>query len=439
MTDLQSLKERAEAAKLPCEWEAVEVFGSDDPSEPHETEDVLHIDFPNGRARRRVSIEADIAPNMSSIDFENWTFLGRYRAVWNKQDGTIEAIAAPATGNSILPVKSMLRNLFAKDVITGELQQWDDTPSKSWRLPLAPATDRDSVSVHLGTATPALVIASFHGLRPKQSRLSLTISDCGVSTHDDALRLLETVSAAVFFELDLLYDIPLMLDASSQRRKRLLIRKSQQDARQLKLPKSRYSEDAVSLYSYARSAQAMPLLQFLAYYQVAEFYFRQFTQGEVIQRIKQALRDPQFDLDNDRDVTRLVSLTAGVSGKPFFSELEQLTTTISGCTDESSLRIFLESRPGMLEAMSGKSTIQGVQLLNTNNRNERIIDQVARRIYDIRCRIVHTKEDGGRAAQPMLLPFGEEAYALHFDIDLMRFIAQRVLIARAVTAPWTRS
>jgi hypothetical protein len=268
----------------------------------------------------------------------------------------------------------------------------------------------------------------------------LVIGGRDVGGHDEALSLLETVSAAVFFELDLIHKVPLMLsvDPNLARRQRDSPKAATNGYRSPKLPMSRYSEEAVSLYSYARSAYGMPLLEFLAYYQVAEYYFRQFAQGEIIQRLKQELRDPRFDRDDDRDVARLMSLAGGASGKSFLSELDQLTATIAGSVDEATLRQFLEDRPLMLKALSDKSTIRGVPPLNLKNSNERVVDQVARRIYGIRCRIVHTKEDGGKTAQPMLLPFGEEARSLRYDIALMRFIARQVLVARAVAAPWIR-
>jgi hypothetical protein len=51
------------------------------------------------------------------------------------------------------------------------------------------------------------------------------------------------------------------------------------------------------------------------------------------------------------------------------------------------------------------------------------------RIYDIRCKVVHTKslEDGG--GEDMILPFSKEADLLIDDVELIQFLARRVLIA----------
>ena len=50
-------------------------------------------------------------------------------------------------------------------------------------------------------------------------------------------------------------------------------------------------------------------------------------------------------------------------------------------------------------------------------------------MYDIRCKIVHTKNDSRDGDTELLLPFSTEADQLSFDIDLMQYIAREVLIA----------
>ena len=54
---------------------------------------------------------------------------------------------------------------------------------------------------------------------------------------------------------------------------------------------------------------------------------------------------------------------------------------------------------------------------------------VAERIYNIRCKIVHTKTDARDSDVELLLPFSKEAEQLVFDIELAQYLAQQVLIA----------
>lgn len=54
---------------------------------------------------------------------------------------------------------------------------------------------------------------------------------------------------------------------------------------------------------------------------------------------------------------------------------------------------------------------------------------VADLIYDIRCKIVHTKGENYEGEVELLLPFSKEAELLFFDIQLIKYVARKVLIA----------
>jgi hypothetical protein len=51
------------------------------------------------------------------------------------------------------------------------------------------------------------------------------------------------------------------------------------------------------------------------------------------------------------------------------------------------------------------------------------------RIYDIRCKIVHTKNEHSDDDLRMILPFSEDAEYLLHDIDLAEFVARSVLVS----------
>lgn len=62
-----------------------------------------------------------------------------------------------------------------------------------------------------------------------------------------------------------------------------------------------------------------------------------------------------------------------------------------------------------------------------NDRKVDLIKSVASRVYDIRCRIVHTKDISG-VTKP-LLPNSEGAENLNHDIALVEFLAKKVIIS----------
>jgi hypothetical protein len=174
----------------------------------------------------------------------------------------------------------------------------------------------------------------------------------------------------------------------------------------------------------------MPLLQFLGYYQCIEYFFPQYWNNELLSRLRRTLSDPRFNTDNDRDLGRLLQVVSSGSRGGGGPEREQLRTTIEACIDQSELRSLLEDElDGYLAGLSDKNRLRGVRALAIRDRNHPLSHQVADRIYDLRCRVVHSKDDAASAYPEVLLPFSREADRLGPDIALIRAIAQKVIIA----------
>ncbi|MBK6899060.1 MAG: hypothetical protein IPH09_07270 [bacterium] len=51
----------------------------------------------------------------------------------------------------------------------------------------------------------------------------------------------------------------------------------------------------------------MPLLQFLAFYQVVEFYFPVYAEAEAQRRLRAILKNPTFRGDREADIGRLLT------------------------------------------------------------------------------------------------------------------------------------
>lgn len=58
---------------------------------------------------------------------------------------------------------------------------------------------------------------------------------------------------------------------------------------------------------------------------------------------------------------------------------------------------------------------------------------MANRIYDIRNRIVHAKQNFMDGTREPIFPFSEESKALQPDIEVMRYVAASVLIESATS------
>ncbi len=406
----------------------------------------LALELPNGRNKtRRVWVDQEAARHFLDVQFEDIVVLGPYDAITNTATGVIEAkIEGRGPAGSFValsripearitrPNQEALFEFEEDDEIIVDGTPISPTGPREWAIRLE-TSDAD-VAVEISRRSPeigALDLRTLEREAYRPWRPTLKILGLTPRRHDEALSTLEDAAAAFFFELDLKRNIAMKLS-----RARVLTRPVRArsfhgaQAAPLSVPRRKYSNEAVSLYTYGRSASGMPLLQFLAFYQCIEYYFPQYWNAELIARMRRALNDPRFNPDEDPHVGRLLQI-AGSRGRTGASEREQLRTTVDACVDPDEIAEFIgENEVALTELTMRSGGLTGVAAIKLNDRNDKLTNQVANRIYDLRNRVVHAKEDGGPAAGvEVLLPFSAESERLTADVALIRFIAQKVIVA----------
>jgi hypothetical protein len=438
----REIESMAQAAGISYEYD--ELVSHDGPRK------YLRLDLRAGRSDTRpLRVYQDDIDTVAATSFSSCVFLGDLAAYLDTEKGVIESLIRPA--GRFPPRGSSLHDLinrFGNAALLSETEPVSDMDvaegsgslfGEGDSVPTALKLSDGDTAVEFSPCSPILSLTESR-LPSEQRRLvSMKIRRSEAGTHDEALTFLRTFASALFFELDVNYGVLLTLPESRSAMRRYAQARSRVgDGTATKpptVPRQAYNEEAVSLYTYGRSAQGMPLLEFLAYYQVIEYFFPTYARAEMVQRFRRELIDPRFDPASDTDVSRLVQILGG-AGRGYMSESDQLKATLWHCVDEHALREFVEHDPAMEHFLTGKQEIKGVRSLDLKNRNQAITDQAAERVYQLRCRIVHSKEDGGPAKTAMLLPFGPESRKLYHDLALARFLAQKVMVMAAKPAPW---
>lgn len=377
----------------------------------------LRIGLKSGRDTRWFMLWAPgLVSELLAVDFENYVCLAGLEAICSYADGTIEALLRPL-GQGILPISVTYRRLFG-------INPSDEGFEEAAKIILSPAHEG---LPHIEIGLTSQVLSTL--LRASSRRLTLKLSGCQVTTHDSALALLNKVAGAVLFQLDLLSDVPISLERSRYRsvngRRN---KKPANPVKEMQYPKTQYDSAPMSLYWYARSAAGMPLLQFLAYYQVIEFYFPIYSQSEAQRKLRVILKDPTFRGDRDADIARLLSAIHVSRSGGFGDERSQLRATLMECLDSDALRYYLEEEVERKDFFLSKSKTPYHKIPLANPSID-LRNDVADRIYDIRCKIVHTKSDARDGNVELLLPFTPEAEQLAIDIELVQYLAQRILVA----------
>ncbi|SRR5260221_6563769 len=362
--------------------------------------------------------------------FEKCKFIKSYEAIWSNELNFIECqLQADGVFQSPMLIKRRIEILFG---LTKDEEDDDNeiritnyefpSPHKKVKILLGDSSDEFSI---LSNYKRELFMSSGRIRR----RTTIRIEGLELSTHEQALQMLLKIGNSVLFQMDLATNLPIHLTMDRDIFKDLRLRRRNKSIPSLHPPKFEYDHEPMSLYWYARTSLNMPLLQFLAYYQILEFYFPQYSYKDAQQRIKNLFKDPTFDINKDKDVAQILNIVKVSSkGKTFGDEKGQLKATIQSCIDNEVLWNFLieiPERKDFFDIQSkGKSLVK--QKISFANKDSDIRADISNRIYEMRCRIVHTKEED---ELDLILPTSSDISLIRHDLELVEFVARKVLIA----------
>lgn len=358
-------------------------------------------------------------------DFEHFKFIQDFEAIWSPKFKVIECELQPLSRMG-MPSKYLMRRL-ARAI--GEELEGD---AETARFEFDKSENNHIVSI--GSASTDYAILTFaktsiHRYEFAKRRPTIRIENIEITTHDQAKRILEKVGNSLLFKLDITNNIGYKLAEDREIRRSYFRRKKQEHDLDKSYPTYEYDSEPMSLYWYAKSAIDMPLLQFLALYQILEFYFPIFSQKDAHHQIKNIIKDPRFNPNKDSDITKILgTINKNKSGLGFGSELEQLKSTIQNCITSEELRDLIDEDKEMVEFFKDKkSKSLSTKGLSLANKNADLITECAERIYEIRCRVVHTKASD--KSYDLLLPSSPELKHLIFDISILETIAKKVLVS----------
>jgi hypothetical protein len=392
----------------------------------------LRISFPAGRATRDLHVDADDVPLLERYAFEQWTFLTGYDAILDRAAGDIYA-AVELRGSTYQVAAIPGAERLTWDQV--HAADNDGLTTAGVVFPVRLTAGRDGGRLVVELRCPAHGVLRAAAGRHNGELWGLRISGSAISRHDDAVRLLSEVSTTFFVDLDIAYGV------SGRVRHAVEIGGDDGDwdkpapsTLPPRLPPVRYPVNAARLYSFARSVSQMPLLEYLAYYQVIEYFLPTYAHTIAVRRLRAMLNDPRFDPQDETALAGVVDMLSR-DGRGSTHERDHVRAVLVACVDEAQIRSFLDHHPAAARALADKKHITGIRPVTPKDTTTGIVDQVAARIYDLRCRIVHAK-DSAEAAREQLRPFDRQAQNLRHDLNLVRFVAQRVLITSAQPATW---
>ncbi|MGW6460922.1 hypothetical protein ACWF94_34180 [Streptomyces sp. NPDC055078] len=191
----------------------------------------------------------------------------------------------------------------------------------------------------------------------------------------------------------------------------------------VRFPKTLVPKHVAALFSIpSEGMRNSHTSSFLSYYQILEYYLPTVHRRETVRKVRKVLRSLEFDEGKDLSILKVVSSVERAHGA---SEGDQLRALVNECVPEDKLREFFDLDH---DGHFGKrGPISGVTPIHPAS-GESIASQVAKRVYGVRNRIVHAKDDARYAETSVLLPMSHEALRLYPDIELLRMLAIEVIV-----------
>ena len=409
-TSLRQLIDRCERADIAYELEEII-------KELH----ILRIYLTSGRDKRTVVVfDSEDAEKLSQVEFEKYVFIQGYESICCYQGGLIEAYIKLFGRIGADLIFSRLLNIPYNEI--RKMKKEDLAFEVKYQV-----HNGNPIIITISQPTNAMLVLTGRKW-DEGSGLAIKIRGLKISNNQEAATILEKLANSLFFEIRNTLGIPLMLKMYREPwfSPRLVISTRKDEKSPVVSPRYQYDVDPLNLYWYATSAYEMPLLQFLAYYQVLEFYFPIYSRKEVQAQVANIVKDPRFNPDHHLDINKVISAVLSQMGRGYGDERAQMRTTIKGCVQDREARELME-RDTIKEHFKDAYKKLSPVKVSIENRDLDLREQLAERLYDIRCRIVHTKSD--ETEKERILPFTEEETLLTFEVDIIEFIARKALIA----------
>ncbi|MGG0664930.1 hypothetical protein ABE042_12565 [Viridibacillus arvi] len=399
---------------------------------------VVNLFVPKARDNEEFVVNESnrLLPYLIDSEFENYRFIKGFEAIWSEPLKCIECgitVDSVISRNLLKTIDKLLNPSENIDIDELQEQLSEDRNGGDKELKRIIIANIKGIEISIGFCTKeyavfrALKLRTTFVERIMEREYTLQIKNTDVKNHDEAMMRLLKISNSLFFHLTFYLDVSFNIKTARERRIRKVIEDETLGIFGSTVFKYEYDNEAVSLFLHGKNTNELPLYQFLSFYQTIEYYFTIFSNKEAKIKVKRVLKNPKFDPNNEMDLSKVISLIQTSRSGEIGDERSQLKATVKNCIDSEMLREFIFNNQDIYNYFKGKDSKKISSCnINITSKNSDIIEEVCERLYDIRCKIVHKKANGGDGQ--VILPYSLEIINLKNDIKLLEFIAKQVLL-----------
>lgn len=386
---------------------------------------ILQVLIPKGSSYQAIEImNNQDADYLVASEFELYQFVeGFESAICSYSLNSIEAVI-DSTDNNEVPRAFTLSRLIGKNY---EIIEKDLKEGKGVRIVLKGGKNK---TVKISIGKPSNNLLGMVNYYDTNDVLSILIEGLDIHSNDESADQLKQITNSLFYEIEKKrFDLHLFInrehDVTINDWGIMKWQRGKRGISSISFPKFQYDNEPMELYWHAEGASQMPLLQYLAYYQILEWYYPKYSMLRAKSEVSNIIKDPEFDADDDNDIINIINGVSSKLGRNV-DEMSQLLDTIRECVSESDLDKELQIEPMKEYFKKEYKSVSNYRISQEDISND-MRTQLANRIYDIRCKIVHSKVGNKRGK---IMPFSlEETLLQKFDLPLMKFVTNMVLVA----------
>jgi len=174
-------------------------------------------------------------------------------------------------------------------------------------------------------------------------------------------------------------------------------------------------------------------IQFVSFYHILEFYFITVSDSILYSRLSRVIHDPTFRA-TPKHLDKLIAATD--EHKRVNDETEMLKNVLNTYVDEKDVIDFISAHEDTTKEkiFTEKNECFGHELDKLTLREGHVLGPIAKRIKTIRNALVHSSDRYDR--KDRYIPGLEADRVLQREVPLLKFIAERVIVATARPSEW---
>jgi hypothetical protein len=259
--------------------------------------------------------------------------------------------------------------------------------------------------------------------------LTIKVMQMNAASLDEAKKTSDAIIDAALFGIACLKDMAFDLHSEWPRRHQRIEPfrfEESPEGSDLPLPRARYTPDLVRFYLRGCSASD-PVVQFLSFYQVLEYFFLTSADEQLYARLATRLHDPHFAA-TPKHLDKLIQDT--LEHKRETDETEMLKLVLQKYTSEPDVIQFISSYEAHLKdtPYTKKRSVFGEEN-QVNLQPGHVFGGLSRRIKLVRNALIHSSDRHER--KDRYVPTRANESIIEREVPLVEFLAEKVVIASA--------